>query len=183
MNDMTLSNSPSKLVPVFIGGLAMTATAVIPMLNLINCLCCAGIMGGAILGVWFYKKNFPADAIFTVGDGAVIGALSGLVGAGLTAIIQALQFGIMSGGSVQFEEELDEALQQMESAGQDPAALEAAREFITQMVTNPMMFFLVILVASMVIFVGFGALGGVIGGNIFKTKTVAPAAGTGTPIQ
>jgi hypothetical protein len=34
------------------------------------------------------------------------------------------------------------------------------------------MLFIIALIFALVIFVGFGALGGVIGGNIFKTKII-----------
>jgi hypothetical protein len=171
MNDFTASPAPNKLIPVMIGALAMTATTVIPILNLVNCLCCAGIMGGAVLGVWFYKKNFPPDRPFTVGNGALIGTLSGLIAGALTSIIEFLQTGMLTGGSSEsFNLQLDEVFRQMESQGQDPAAIEQARQFIEMLFGSPVMLFVIILVGSLLVFAGFGALGGVIGGNIFKTR-------------
>ncbi|MBR9977083.1 MAG: DUF4199 family protein [Bacteroidetes bacterium] len=174
MNDYPLEK-PSKLLPVLIGGGAMAAVSVIPVLNLINCACCAGIMGAAVLGVWFYKKEFPADTPFTIGDGAAIGALSGIVGAVLSSFLQMITLGAFSSDFMfTIEDELDEVFAQAELQATDPAAVEAIREFVMQLASTPMLLFLLGLVVSLVLYVGFGALGGLIGGNIFKTKILPP---------
>ena len=169
MNMMVQGPKPSKLMPVLIGGSAMTAISIIPVLNWINCACCAGIMGAAVLGVWFYKKSFPPDMPFTVSDGAAVGALSGLVGAVMTSLLQSL---ILSFGSTDYTFQIEQALDEAQNRATDPAAMEAAREFIMQLTGNPFLLFLVGLLFALVIYVGFGALGGVIGGNIFKTRVI-----------
>ena len=179
MNELNTGTKPSKLIPALIGGGAMTVISIVPMLNLINCACCAGVMGAAVLGVWFYKKNYPEDMPFSVGDGAAVGAFSGLVAAPLTTILQFLMLGITSGDfAFQLQDEIDRAFSKAESQATDPAAVEAAREVFMQLASTPILLLLVGLVFSLVIFVGFGALGGVIGGNIFKTKIIPqpPAA-------
>lgn len=179
MNDFNTMQKPSKLVPALIGGGAMTVISIVPVLNMINCACCAGVMGAAVLGVWFYKKSFPEDMSFSLGDGVSIGALSGLIAAPLTTLLQFLMLGFTSADfSLQLQDQIDEAFAQAATQSTDPAAVEAARELIMQLATTPILLFLVGLVFSLVIFVGFGALGGVIGGNIFKTKVITqpPAA-------
>jgi putative copper export protein len=172
IQEYSIDQKPSKLMPVLIGAAAMTATAVIPLVNAINCLCCAGIMGGAVLGVWFYKKSFPEDMTFRVSDGAVVGTFSGMIGAVLTSVIETLTMGF-SGELMteQIESQLEQAFDQAAQQGSDPAAIEAVQQFITTMMTNPIMMFIVVLLGSLFVFTGFGALGGVIGGNIFKSKT------------
>ncbi|PLX31869.1 MAG: hypothetical protein C0600_04490 [Ignavibacteria bacterium] len=169
MTEFGAATKPSKLVPVLIGGGAMTVISITPYLNFINCACCAGIMGAAVLGVWFYKKSFPMDMPFSIGDGAAIGALSGVVGAFFTTI---LQFLMLSGGSVDLTTQLENAFDEAEMQATDPAAVEAARELIMQIAAQPMMLFLIGLLFALVLYVGFGALGGLIGGNIFKTKVL-----------
>ncbi len=173
MNNFEMDQKPSKLVPVLIGAGAMTATAVVPFLNAINCLCCAGIMGGAVLGVYFYKKSFPEGMPFRTGDGAVVGTFSGIIAAFLTAVIETVQTSFSGDGANedtlrQIEEAFDQASQQ----GSDPAVMDAVQQFVTSLLNSPLMLFAVILLISLVAFTGFGALGGVIGGNIFKTKIV-----------
>jgi pheromone shutdown protein TraB len=175
MNDFTTTSKPSKLIPALIGGGAMVAISVIPILNIVNCACCAGIMGAAVLGVWFYKKSFPGDMAFTVGDGAGIGALSGLVAAPVATIAQLLTLGIFSAEStINLQDKFDEAFSQAESQATDPAAVEAVREMFMGLAASPAMLFVVALLFALIIYVGFGALGGVIGGNIFKTKILPP---------
>lgn len=175
MNDFTTISKPSKLIPALIGGGTMVAISVIPILNLVNCLCCAGIMGAAVLGVWFYKKSCPEDMAFTVGDGAGIGALSGLVAAPVATVAQMLSLGIFSAESnMVLQESFDEAFSQAETQAADPAAVEAVRELFMTLAGNPALFFIIGLLIALIIYVGFGALGGVIGGNIFKTKIIPP---------
>jgi hypothetical protein len=178
MNEIATAK-PSKLLPVLIGGSAITVISIMPVLNAVNCACCAGVMGGAVLGVWFYKKSFPADMPFAVGDGVIVGTLSGLVAAPLVTILQFFMLGFTSTDfSFQLQDQIDEAFSQAESQATDPAAVEAARELVMQLASTPFLLFLVGLLFSLIIFVGFGALGGVIGGNIFKTKIIPqpPAA-------
>ena len=171
MNDGFAQYAPSKMTPVLIGAGAMTASAVIPFLSMVNCLCCAGLMGGAVLGVWFYKKSFPADMPFTVGNGAIIGTLSGLVAAPLTAIIEAVSLGAFTSDfSSTFELQMHEAMQNMEMSGQDPATAEQVRQLLESFMTSPALVFASLFVLTLLVFVAFGALGGVIGGNIFKTR-------------
>lgn len=171
MNDMMLPEAkPNKLIPVLIGGLAMAATCVIPILNMVNCFCCAGVMGGAIVGVWFYKKNFPLGAVFTTGHGAGIGALSGIVGGALTSAFWVMTLGLFSSHfAITFQERIDEAMSQMHM-GNDPNTMEQARQLLTTLAEQPLFTFALAFISSIVIFVAFGTLGGVIGGSIFKTR-------------
>jgi hypothetical protein len=175
MNDFSTTTKPKKLAAVFVGGGAMTAISLIPVLNLVNCACCAGIMGAAVLGVWYYKKSFPADMEFRVGDGATIGALSGIVGAILSTIGQVFTLGLFSQeGSLQLQDQFEQAFSQAELQTTDPGAIESVREMFMQLAASPFALFFVALFAALFLYVGFGALGGVIGGNIFKTKIIPP---------
>ncbi len=175
MSEFSTTAKPSKLIPVLIGGGAMTAISVIPVLNFINCACCAGIMGAAVLGVWFYKKSFPEDMAFSIGDGVAVGALSGLVAAPITTLAQMLTMGVFSADSAtELQDTFDLAFSKAETQATDPAAVEAVREMFMSIAANPALLFVLSLVFALILYVGFGALGGVIGGNIFKTKIVPP---------
>lgn len=185
MDDIYMQPKPGKLIPVLIGGAAMTATTVVPVLNMINCICCAGIMGGAVLATFMFKKNFPDDMPFTVGDGAVIGVLSGLVGAVLNALITVLMLGASSAGmSVEFDQKFDEIIRQLEAQGQDPHVVSQIRDFFVQVADSALLLFFLILAASIFIFAVFGVLGGLIGGSIFRTRvipTVPPSQQSSLP--
>lgn len=187
MNDFgnVLAEKPNKLVPVLIGGLSITAISAIPVLNLVNLLCCAGVMGGAIIGVWFYKKNFPQDMPFSVGDGAIIGTFSGAVAGIVTTLIFALTTGLFSPAfQEKFETEIENALQQ--SSFQDPATAEQVRQFLTQLSSTPLYLFVGLLFIMLLVFTLFGLFGGLIGGGIFKTRTLAvtpPPPSSQPPMQ
>jgi hypothetical protein len=174
-DDTLQTPQPKKAVPILIGALAITALSAIPVISFVNCLCCAGVMGGAVLGVWFYKKNFPPDMPFTVGNGAMIGTFSGMVASVIMSCISALQLGLFSGEfSTRFQQQLEETM--LRGSG-DPQAMEQIQKFmdtLSGLAETPVLLFLLLLIFSLLLYTGFGALGGVIGGNIFKTRIVQP---------
>src|SRR5215213_3170509 len=72
----------NKLKPALLGGLIVGVLAAIPLLN--DCCCIWGIGGGVLAG-FLYIKSSPIPV--KVGEGAVIGVLTGIVGAVLYFII------------------------------------------------------------------------------------------------
>ncbi len=173
MDQVIMQKKPGLLVPILIGGIASATISSVPFLSIVNCLCCAGIMGGVILGVWFYKKSFPPDLPFTLGDGIKIGTLGGLVGGALYSIVILAELGVFTGNFASaFGVYMDEALRQMESSNTDPASMEQIRTFLEGLIANPGMLLIVVVVGALVLFTVFGVLGGLIGGSIFKTKQV-----------
>ena len=75
-------HTANKIKPVITGTLIMTAIAVLPVLNLINVFCCAGIMAGGFAGVYSYKKQLePSGQFPEIKDAGMIGILSGILAA------------------------------------------------------------------------------------------------------
>ena len=72
----------NKLKPALLGGLIVGILSAIPFLN--YCCCIWGIGGGVLAG-FLYIKSSPIP--IKVGEGAVIGVLTGIVGAVLYFII------------------------------------------------------------------------------------------------
>jgi len=72
----------NKLKPALLGGLIVGVLSAIPLLN--YCCCIWGIGGGVLAG-FLYIKSAPIPV--KVGEGAVIGVLTGVVGAVLYFII------------------------------------------------------------------------------------------------
>jgi hypothetical protein len=72
----------NKFKPALLGGLIVGVLSAIPLLN--YCCCIWGI-GGGILAGFLYIKSAPIPV--KVGEGAVIGVLTGIVGAVLYFII------------------------------------------------------------------------------------------------
>jgi hypothetical protein len=72
----------NKLKPALLGGLIVGLLSAIPFLN--YCCCIWGIGGGALAGLLYIKES-PTRV--GPGDGAMIGALAGVVGAVIYLII------------------------------------------------------------------------------------------------
>lgn len=163
---MNEQRKPELLVPALIGGAAAGVLSGAPCLF---CLCCLWIIGGAMLAVHLASKEFPVS--MTAGDGAIIGALTGLVAAVVHALVSLIpQVDAINNGIVQ---------RIMERAAEftkdlPPNWKEIMQQRTSETATLP--WFLAGLVISAAIFAVLGALGGVIGASLFGKKPAPPAA-------
>ena len=74
------NQAPPMLKPALISGLAFGVAGAIPVINWINCACCALIIGCGFLAAFLYSKDcVGAGAAFRPGNGATVGLLSGLI--------------------------------------------------------------------------------------------------------
>ena len=85
----------NKLKPALLGGLIVGVLSSIPLLN--YCCCIWGIGGGALAG-FLYIKSSPVPV--KVGEGAVVGVLSGIIGAILYWIIGVPIAYFITGGNI-----------------------------------------------------------------------------------
>lgn len=77
-----MNPTPNKILPIVVGTMVMTVIAVIPLINLINVFCCAGILIGGFAGVFTYWKQLQdTGMILTAKDGGMIGILCGILSA------------------------------------------------------------------------------------------------------
>jgi uncharacterized protein involved in cysteine biosynthesis len=168
--------TPSMFKPALISGIAFGVAGAIPLINLINCACCALVIGCGFLAAYLQSQQCKsAGATFTPGAGAQVGLISGLiygvVNSIITTLIQ-LAFGI---GDWQ------EALEQMEELGMmDPEAMEQAMAFMDS--TGPVVIVLFALFVTLLLGAVFATIGGLIGGSVFKVEgPQAPAGGAPIP--
>ena len=75
----------NKLKPALIGGVVLGILSVIPFVSAANLCCCLWAILGGMLATYLYVKNSPTPA--TAGDGAILGALAGIVGAVISLIL------------------------------------------------------------------------------------------------
>lgn len=162
-----------KLQPALFGGLALGVASAIPIVNFLNCACCALVLGGGFLAAWLYLKDAPPTAQPPWGDGAVVGLLAGLIGAVASAVIQipmtflASSFGLLAGlEEVLAESDLPEPLREL-------FAVVGASGFAVGA-------FLVSLFLNLFIYGVFATLGALIGVAVFHKKA-APAAPSPPP--
>ena len=77
----------NKVKPALIGGASLGVASGIPFLNVLNCACCALVVGGGFLAAWLYLKDQPPSPEPPWGDGAIVGLLAGLFGAAVAVVV------------------------------------------------------------------------------------------------
>ena len=163
---------PDKFIPALYGGLIIGFISAVPILQFVNCFCCAGVLAGGFLSVFFYKSNFTPDTPpYTSGDCLAVGAIAGVIGAVVSTLLTMMflaMFGdvarefllkFLENPSLQIPEE---ALQQIRTA------LEEAPGGVASVVID--------LISGLILYPIFGLLGGLIGYAVWKP---APAASPG----
>ncbi len=155
--------TPNRLKAAAIGGGAAGVASQIPGLNLVNCACCALVVGGGMLAVFLALRNEPATGKAPYGDGALIGALAGVVAAVVGAIVL-IPIAALFGDPT---EQLRGLLEGIESI--PPEILDAMGGEEGAAGTFALVGFLVSLVVDVV----FSTLGGVLGAAVFGKKRPA----------
>jgi hypothetical protein len=158
LKENIMEERPDKLRPALIGGALIGIISAIPIINWINCFCCAGVIIGGILAVHLYNKNLVGFEL-TSSDGVTIGLMAGASGALISTILTSL----ITGG---VKRQIDRVL---EYSGEMPPELEDALLRIQQM-GGEMFFVIVGLIFTLVIYSIFGIIGGLIAVSIFKKR-------------
>jgi hypothetical protein len=154
----------NKLKPALIGGVAIGILSVIPFISAANLCCCLWAILGGMLATQLYVKSSPTPV--KAGDGAVLGALAGLVG-GVIAFVLGVPIAYLMGPTmrnlmVSLIENMDR--QQAEMMRRQ---FEASGDAIAPLIFQ-------VLITSVLLFL-FAIIGGLLGVAIFeKRKGGAP---------
>jgi hypothetical protein len=167
-----MPEKPSKLMPALYGGVIIGIISGVPFLSFVNCLCCAGVMFGGVMAVFFYKKDLPPDnPTFTNSDAIALGALAGVFGALISNVITGIL--LVTVGNIAGKAIYDLVIGLYDSMGildkMPPDAVEQMEQGMMEgglSVTN--------IILSFVIYPLFGLLGGLIGYAMFKPKPLPP---------
>ena len=147
-----------KLKPAIIGGVVIGLLSIIPIVNLGNVCCCLWAILGGLLATYLYVKNSAVPA--SPGDGAILGAMAGAVGAVIIVII-GIPISIVAGGITRAL-----LLSIMESANPSQAEMVRAQmeagESIAGAIVNG------IILAVLVVI--FSTIGGLIGVPVFEKR-------------
>jgi hypothetical protein len=164
-----MQNKPTKFLASLYGGLVIATISSVPGLNLINCLCCAGIMLGGLFAVFIYSRQLTSEMLpLTAGDGVLLGALSGVIAAFLSLFLHLIVYALF--GNIA-ERIIYEIVRSILDATNVPAEVsqmfdEKFREALERGLTPLFLFFS--LIQDLVLYTLFGLLGGLIGYAIFK---------------
>jgi len=159
-----LSNAPSsKLRPAAIGGVALGIASAVPILNIVNCACCALVVGGGVLAAFLYMRELPSSTEAPYGDAFLLGILTGVIGAVVGSIVS-IPFQLLVGG-LGLSENLQRAL---EDADLPPQIAEIASSFGSgQLALGAILFQLLV---SLVVYTIFATVGALLGTAIFHRK-------------
>jgi len=156
--------------PALIGGAAIGVLSAMPLVNMGNCVCCMYVWAGSVLASYLLFRQYAAG---TLGDGALVGMFSGMLGA-VVSLLLSLPFTLLMRGRFDPTEFIPS--EQLESL--PPQLLEmitggSAKFVLAGVAIN---FFI-----NLPLFALIGTLGGLIGAAIFRKKEEQPAQWTNEP--
>lgn len=166
-----MSEKQGILMPAMYGGIIAGVASAIPFLNLLNCLCCAWILLGGFLGVFFYRKEMTeGSAPITNSLALQVGALSGLVAAVVGTVLSFIIISTVGNlaGEVMYDIVVSfyDSMGILDQMSQDQIdQLEGMKEGALSMWT---------VIGALVIDPLFGLLGGLIGYQVYKPKATPP---------
>ncbi len=179
-------NKPSMLVPAAIGGAFLGVTSAFPLISALNCACCILVIGGGVLASYFYMRSYPQTLPpVTYGDGALLGLLTGLIGAAVWIAVgiplQFLQARFLGGGGMMGGGRLEDVLNDPEI----PEGIREALEGIFQGGGVGIFMILTLVVSALTSSLVFATIGSIIGVALFgkRTKLPPPPLPPGGPVH
>lgn len=163
--------APSILKAALIGGVAAGVASSIPIVEFLNCACCALVIGGGVLAAGLQSRaSKTAGVPFRVGNGAVVGLVAGLVYGVTSGVLAALVAAVFGNPTA-------EVLKMVEGMGAEipPETIEMLESMSS---ASPAMVGLMSVVVGVIVGAIFSTLGGVIGGAAFKYEPAPPAPPT-----
>jgi hypothetical protein len=164
-----MSAKPNKMLSALYGGLIMGVISGVPFLNFVNCCCCAGIMLGGFLAVFFYKNDIKPDMPpLTSNDALAVGALAGVFGAVVSSVLEGaalLAFGNLTGKTI--ADLITEIYGRAGILDQLPPQALDQLHALELMKFTPLM-----VLRAFILHPLFGLIGGLIGYAVFKPKQI-----------
>ncbi len=157
--------------PALVGGVTAGLLSVIPLVNLANCCFCAWLLVGGAVAAKMLINGAPRPV--RSGEGAQVGAVAGLIAAGVYSLISFALI-VFSVGQ-RFQEDL---LNRIARMSDDPQLQEAIQKIIEAGANQPLaqrlVSALITLIVVSVLFIGFSTLGGLLGVALFEKRRERP---------
>ncbi len=152
---------PSKLVPAIWGGVVIAILSSVPVISLINCACCAGVIIGGAVAVYLYRRDLDPRVPMLSSDGALLGLLAGAIGAVMSTAITAALGGLSL-----------EWLKQMAELADNPELDNMIGQFSDSALAQGLIF--MVFVVNLITDCIAGMVGGVIGVALFGKAQTPP---------
>ena len=158
------AQAPSMIRPALISGVAFGIAGAIPFVNMLNCACCALIIGCGFVAAYLQAQQCKTVGVaFQPNHGAQVGLLSGLIYGVVTTVVSSL-FNLAFGLG-----DWQDIVQQMDEIGTlDPEVMDQIARFMES--TGPSVMVLFGLFISLLFGAIFATIGGLIGGSVFKIE-------------
>ncbi len=144
--------------------------AVLSSIPIIATGCCLWLLGAGAGTVALYRKQVP-DALITPGVGMRLGALAGVFGFVVNAVVTTVSF-VTLRAKGDFRQAMQEQMQKQLSSNPDPKVQEMMQRMLDWVVTpqGAATLIVLILLVLAVVFVLLTAAGGAIGASMFGKR-------------
>ncbi len=92
-----------------VGGTVSALLFSVPFINMINCFCCAGIMLGGAVALFYYDRSYEIREIISPATALTVGLVSGLAGAFISIFIDWLLFAMFGNWELELINILNES--------------------------------------------------------------------------
>ena len=150
--------------------LAGVGAAILTATPIISVGCCLWMLGAGALSVSMYQKRVPGTLI-TPGMGMKVGALAGVIGFALNAVLTTVSF-LTFRARGDFRQAMEEQMQRQMSSNNDPKVQEMMQRMVEWIATPQGVATLIVisLLVLAVMFVLFCAAGGALGASMFARR-------------
>jgi len=166
---------PGKQRAALFGGLLIGCISGLPGLNLLNCCCCAGILGGGLFAVYIYHQEFTNEMLpMESSDALILGIIAGIIGAVTSVALSAIV--TLAFGPVEIEmlrRFFEKLIQKMSEQGSvPPETVDQMQEQFDQAIRegHTVSGILRSLITALILYPIFSMLGGLIGFSLFRKK-------------
>jgi hypothetical protein len=146
--------------------LAGVGAAILTAIPFVSVGCCLWMLGAGVLSVSMYRKQLPG-ALITPGMGMKLGALAGIFGFMINAVLTVLSF-VVFRSSGEFRRAMREQLEKQMASNPDPKAQAIVHQFMDWMSTpqGAATFVVLMLLVLGVVFIVITAAGGALGASM-----------------
>ncbi len=150
--------------------LAGAGAAVLTAIPFVSIGCCLWMLGAGALSVKVYQRRM-ADTVVTPGMGMRLGALAGVFGFAINAVVTTLSF-VMFRSNGNFRRAMQQQMEKQMTGNSDPKAQEIMQRMMDWMSTpqGAATLIVAVLVIMAVMFVLFTAAGGALGASMFGRR-------------